>query len=218
MECRLWDAVLLARPELSGTISEALGGVPTATAPQPAPLVPVRLLPISGSHLQLRSATETHLRSGILMSAYAYTGNTLCTLREAVSVNMALQMHTRMLAALNTMHACGWMHGDVKPSNIFFDAAGTPFLGDYGSSTPLTGLTAFTGGTELYQCAEVAPADEATARSFDYVGLALTLLVMRRRLDPTDSAGAWSPAAVTAALDAEDDPDVRLAISNLLPF
>ena len=78
--------------------------------------------------------------------------------REAVSIAAALA------AALAALHAGGYLHGDVKPSNIGFTAAGSPKLLDFGLARGANDGAALVGGTLRYASPEVLsghPADEA---------------------------------------------------------
>lgn len=70
-------------------------------------------------------------------------------------------------------HANDWIHGDLKPHNIFIDVKGDAWLGDYGSSVTTASASAFTGGTRKYQLACVTIADGGR---LDRFGLALSLL------------------------------------------
>ncbi len=70
------------------------------------------------------------IRFGILMPKYA---NVVSHFKGVDSVTIAKWM-VETVAALNVMHQAGYTHGDVKPDNIFLDASGTVFLGDYGGS------------------------------------------------------------------------------------
>lgn len=97
-------------------------------------------------------------------------------------------------AALDYLHSMGMVHRDVKPSNIFFDAFGRPFLGDFGIAKVIDGAggvekeETLTGthialGTEFYMGPEMfAPASGLTV-AIDQYALAVTvyeLLVGRR--------------------------------------
>jgi eukaryotic-like serine/threonine-protein kinase len=54
----------------------------------------------------------------------------------------------RIEPSLRFIHAGGWLHGDVKPSNIFIDVEGGLWLGDFGSSVKHGDIRArFGGGT-----------------------------------------------------------------------
>ena len=78
--------------------------------------------------------------------------------REAVSIAAALA------AALAALHAGGYLHGDVKPSNIGFTATGSPKLLDFGLARGANDGATLVGGTLRYASPEVLsgrPADEA---------------------------------------------------------
>ena len=44
----------------------------------------------------------------------------------------------------------GWVHGDVKPSNILISSDGNVWLSDFGSAVRATELCAFLRGTPRY--------------------------------------------------------------------
>lgn len=86
-----------------------------------------------------------------------------------VTPNVMTQIVLPVADALDAAHQIGVLHRDVKPSNILFDAAGTPLLADFGiaasvGSSALTG-TNFAVGTAGYVDPEVADGAAADARS-----------------------------------------------------
>lgn len=109
---------------------------------------------------------------GIIMPSYA------CTLKEIpqkISEDYAIQLLDRLAPAIKYIHDNNWLHGDVKPSNIFIDSLGLSWLGDYGSSKPYEKLNQYYGGgTPEYQCEGVE--FQAQPRLFDNLGLIISLL------------------------------------------
>ena len=156
-ECRLYAAL--------GADTEKVG----------IALVPVRLLHLdtSSEHKSTRASPSRRISPflGLLMPCYA---SSFGDLPAPIPYNYALEVFSRIIAAIDFIHDGGWLHGDVKPGNIFCESNGDVWLGDYGSSVPYDELRTFTGGTPKYQCGDVCHMNRA--RLFDGVGLVLSLL------------------------------------------
>lgn len=143
-------------------------------------LVPVSALKMKGQQARDGSAVKIFNR-GILMPIYATTLNEIPL---PVSNEYALMVFSRLSKALSFLHNKNWLHGDIKPSNIFIDHLGATWIGDYGSSVEHRNIKEFTGGTPAYQCTDIQAIDNLYL--FDKVGLVITLL---EKLDYIGSRG-----------------------------
>jgi serine/threonine protein kinase len=109
------------------------------------------------------------------------------TLRSALGENGHLDLDeaTAVFAplseALDYVHECGFLHRDVKPSNVFLTTKGQVVLFDFGISRELdsaSDLTAFgTLGTPAYNAPELYEKSVTTAHSDQY-SLAVLLYEM----------------------------------------
>lgn len=114
-------------------------------------LVPVQLLELKGgSVLKKEHSQEKIFGAGILMPHYTCT---FATYPIPISIKFAKAVFLQLSPAINFIHSKQWMHGDIKPSNIFITAEGSAKLGDYGSSVTFCKIMSnFCGGTLQYQC------------------------------------------------------------------
>jgi serine/threonine protein kinase len=199
-ECALWNDV-----SKSVTSTEFL-----------VPVEYVKLSPGTAKRLVYtghESIERTDLKEGILMPAYAGTiarfPPPLYDLDATVLVN-------RIEPTLRFLHDKGWMHGDVKPSNIFLDYAGVTWLGDYGSSVRVEEVDKFRGGTPAFQCDSLFASDGPLL--FDLTGLAISVLVLLGLLsaDAAPQAG-WPLEALHAAGARIDSDALRRCIAGFLP-
>ncbi len=91
---------------------------------------------------------------------------------------MAAQLAVPVLEALAFSHAHGVIHRDIKPANILFDAAGTPFLADFGIAkaveNPMDTRTGHMLGTPAFVAPEQALGEAVDARA-DLYSLGVTL-------------------------------------------
>ena len=81
----------------------------------------------------------------------------------SASASAAVSMTTRLAEALAALHETGYLHGDIKPSNVGFTADGSPKLLDFGLAREAND-EATLGGTVRYLSPEVLsgqPAEEA---------------------------------------------------------
>jgi serine/threonine protein kinase len=139
------------------------------------PLVPIKKLnlpePISFKE-NPHTADKLSGRAGILMPFYP---NTLNELVAPIEPDYALEIFDRVMDAINRIHSRRYIHVDIKCSNIFLDATGLAFLGDYGSCGRYGDSADLFQGTLQYQCGDVRCYENP--RLFDTVGLVISILV-----------------------------------------
>jgi len=107
---------------------------------------------------------------------------------EAVGVAVTL------CEALVALHDAGYVHGDVKPSNIGFASNGTPKLLDFGLARLTNDLDQPAGGTLSYMSPEVL-CGQAAAEADDVWSLCVVLYEMVAGRRPFLGAGADEVAA-----------------------
>ena len=84
--------------------------------------------------------------------------------RGPVPAARAVDIGALLADALAALHEAGYMHGDIKPSNVGFTSDGSPKLLDFGLARETSDAAATRGGTVRYLSPEVLsgrPADEA---------------------------------------------------------
>lgn len=148
-------------------------------------------------------------------------GNTLESLlgdRRRIHAPLACWIARQVCEALEALHARGWVHGDVKPANIFVAESGHATLSDLGlarrvgtgecrASTWLAGTPAY-GAPEIWNSAgEYGPAS-------DNYSLGVTLF---RMLTGRLPFLASDPGALALAHLRETPPDPRSLEPNLPP-
>ena len=182
----------------------------SAAAPAGVFLVPVRYLGLEGRHVA--HGDTKPLRAGLIMPHYACT---LANVPTPVAHDFARQSLRRLTSTLDHLQRAGWMHGDVKPGNIFLDAAGDVYLGDFGSSVQLRDARySYPGGTPLYQCADIGFATHTDA--FDRACLAVTFVTVLG-LVPKGRApyDGWPRDGLIAAITRGTDTQGRAVPADL---
>jgi len=126
--------------------------------------------------------------------------------------------------ALDFVHGQGYLHRDVKPANILFDAHGNAFLSDFGitkftvaeqkanSGKSLTGA-GMVVGTPEYMAPEVILGQTADGR-LDQYGLAVTVFELLAGRRPFEDATA---TAVLVQHTTSPPPDVRSFNADIPP-
>ena len=194
-------------------------------------LVPVRHLALRGDHLVPQTteapAQSILLTGGILMPFYSCTladwSDAIASRKPGTSllesdITFVAETISRMASTLRFLHTHGWLHGDVKPSNIFLDNEGKAWLGDYGSSWLMAEAPTDMTGTPAFTC----PCQEIPALRggvFDLVGLAICMLSVLGFLDPNAAAmSGWQMTEVHAALQRVTPERIKLSLVQLLPL
>ncbi|HMP76017.1 MAG TPA: serine/threonine-protein kinase [Kiritimatiellia bacterium] len=92
--------------------------------------------------------------------------------RISIQPGVAIYIMRRVLRALESLHDLGFVHCDVKPSNIMIDRLGYVKLIDYGRANFINEKLSFLLGTPLFMAPEMHRRETALAQSDLYaVGL-----------------------------------------------
>ena len=83
--------------------------------------------------------------------------------RGPLSVDAAVGVAVTIAGALDVLHGAGYLHGDVKPSNIGFTADGAAKLLDFGLAHVTDDRNQPAGGTVLYTSPELLAGAHASA-------------------------------------------------------
>ncbi len=197
--------------------------------------VALKLLPKTVSHSD--EAVERFLREGQLAAALSHPRSTFVyeageyegqfyiamelmpggTVKDVVDREGALPISTAVdyildvIDGLESAHAAGVIHRDVKPSNCFVDRDGRVKVGDYGLSKSLVSDAALTRtgafmGTPMFAAPEQVKAGHIDARTDIYaLGATLYYLLTGQAPFQGDAAG------IIAQIASETAPSVRAA-------
>ncbi len=134
--------------------------------------------------------------------------------RSPLAPARAAEIASSVLSALAEAHRRGVLHGDVKPANVLFDAAGSARLGDFGTAhlADLSATaTAGAFGSLGYRSPEERQGRPASTRS-DVFSAGALLHEMLTGMRPTAAPGAsaaWLPPSAA-------HPDLGAAHDQLL--
>ncbi|MCU0512298.1 MAG: serine/threonine protein kinase [Anaerolineae bacterium] len=121
--------------------------------------------------------TDEH---GVWMVLPWYAGGSLRRLLAdgPLSLPRTVALVTRLAQGLAAAHAIEVIHRDLKPDNILFDAAGQPYLSDFGAARRLSATSRTLSGTMVgtpgYAAPEVLQKGDITPR-VDVFSLAVVL-------------------------------------------
>lgn len=133
-----------------------------------------------------------------------------------VPLRTTLRWGIDALKGLDTLHKAGFLHGDIKPSNLMLDKQGQVVVCDFTTLTPLQGELAFEllSGTPEY-----LPKDDALLRTpqRDLYALALTLMGLLLGKLPEVSSKS-PPSQLDPLLPTALDTIIARAMGWELPF
>lgn len=106
----------------------------------------------------------------------------------AIQPGVAIYIMRMVLKGLETLHEAGFIHSDVKPSNVMVDRFGYVKLIDYGRAARPRERSTILFGSPLYMAPEVHRRDPISERADLYsTGMVgLELMAGRPVVDPTD--------------------------------
>ncbi len=121
--------------------------------------------------------------------------------RGRLKVARALEIVEQIATGLAHVHARRVLHRDVKPANVFLDAAGHAKLGDFGTGAPIGETGDARVGTAFYMAPELFEGQPATVRSDVYaLGVATFEVVTGERPFQGDDYDALMHAHTSGVL------------------
>lgn len=130
---------------------------------------------LDGQHLERVKANSTAKEWSTFTDALFRLENG----RLSIQPGVAIYIMRRVLRALETLHDLGFVHCDVKPSNIMIDRLGYVKLIDYGRANFINERLSFLLGTPLFMAPEMHRRESALTQS-DLFSVGLVGLEMLR--------------------------------------
>ena len=143
---------------------------------------------LDGQHLARARAASTAKEWSTFTDALFRLENGKLSIQPGV----AIYIMRRVLRALETLHDLGFVHSDVKPSNIMIDRLGYVKLIDYGRANLINERMSFLLGTPVFMAPEMHRREAALTQS-DLFSVGLVGLEMLRG-EPLLKAGSTSEA------------------------
>ncbi len=130
---------------------------------------------LDGRHLERAKATSTAKEWSTFTDALFRLENGKLSIQPGV----AIYIMRRMLRGLEILHELGFVHSDVKPSNIMIDRLGYAKLIDYGRANVVNERLSFLLGTPMFMAPEMHRRASALPQS-DLFSVGLVGLEMLR--------------------------------------
>eukprot|EP00759_Apiculatamorpha_spiralis_P021827 PhF_6_TR26348/c0_g1_i1/m.37931/K06632/WEE1; wee1-like protein kinase len=152
----------------------------------PTPFMRTKSLYIVMNHYQTTLAEERTFKKGV----HFYTPNE------------ALVMFRHTVRGLQSIHGCGFVHGDIRPHNVFVDAvAGEYVLGDFGSSYRMSQVPNWTFSDATYMD-QATLKDRSFGREGDVFSLGMVLFETLIMTGPLPTSGdSWAAVRKTEMLE-----------------
>jgi len=165
---------------------------------------------------------------GVLYIAMRYVEGTdlkaLLAREGALEPARALALCEQVAGALDTAHARGLVHRDVKPANVLLDEAGHAYLADFGLTKQASSISGLTGtgqlvGTVDYVAPEQVKGEPVGGRADEYA-LACVLYQCLAGEAPftreSEVATLWAQVHEPAAGVSERRPELSSALDGVL--
>lgn len=126
--------------------------------------------------------------------------------RVCIQPGMAVYIVRSALRGLELLHNSGFLHSDIKPSNVMVDKLGLVKLVDYGRAVRVDEKVSFLLGTPLYMAPETHIKQRSVIQS-DIYSLGLVLIEMLR----------GKPLVDPSNLSEDELLDFKMELPNRLP-
>lgn len=157
---------------------------------------------LDGKHLERVKAASTPKEWSIFTDALFRLENGKLSIQPGV----AIYIMRRVLRALETLHDLGFVHCDIKPSNIMIDRLGYVKLIDYGRANIINERLSFLLGTPMFMAPEMHRRESALTQS-DLFSVGLVGLEMLR----------GEPLLKSRSFTESDLLNVKMTVASQLP-